>query len=187
MTDLGTFGWWGSSATGINEGGQIAGWVSKPSGASYAFLSSSGGITLLGAIEGATRIADGLNDRGQVVGWDQIGLDGGDRAFLWQDGTTVDLRAFGGLTAGLRHQRLWPGRRLERCGAVSRACRPLGDRHAVNESTRCTRRGALTARHPAAHSSRTREALTGGCHGGPGNRAGPKATRPRLWRFFSAR
>jgi probable HAF family extracellular repeat protein len=93
MVDLGTFGWFGAWAIRINDQGQIALSVSEPSGASRAAVTDGGGVRLLGEPEGATRVAADLNNTGQVVGWDQIGLEGGNRAFAWQDGIATPLAA----------------------------------------------------------------------------------------------
>jgi probable HAF family extracellular repeat protein len=38
-------------------------------------------------------MASDLNNADQVVGWDQIGMEGGHRAFAWQDGSTTPLTA----------------------------------------------------------------------------------------------
>jgi probable HAF family extracellular repeat protein len=93
MTDIGTFGWFGAGATAINDRGQMALLLSEPSGAGHAAFADGGRVTLLGDPEGATRGASDLNSAGQVVGWDQIGMEGGHRAFAWQDGSTTPLTA----------------------------------------------------------------------------------------------
>ena len=93
MTDIGTFGWFGAWATAINDQGQMALLLSEPSGASHAAFTDGGSVTRLGDPEGATRLALDLNNAGQVVGWDQIGMEGGHRAFAWRDGSTTPLTA----------------------------------------------------------------------------------------------
>jgi probable HAF family extracellular repeat protein len=93
LNDIGTFGWFGAWATAINDQGQMALLLSEPSGAGHAAFSDRGSVTGLGDPEGATRMASDLNNAGQVVGWDQIGMEGGDRAFAWQDGSTTPLPA----------------------------------------------------------------------------------------------
>jgi len=93
MTDIGTFGWFGAGATAINDRGQMALLLSEPSGAGHAAFTDDSRVTLLGDPEGATRGASDLNSAGQVVGWDQIGMEGGHRAFAWQDGSTTPLTA----------------------------------------------------------------------------------------------
>jgi probable HAF family extracellular repeat protein len=93
MTDLGTFGWFAARATAINDEGQMALALIEPSGASHAAFADGDSVTGLGDPEGATRGAVDINNAGQVVGWDQIGMEGGHRAFAWQDGTTTPLTA----------------------------------------------------------------------------------------------
>jgi probable HAF family extracellular repeat protein len=93
LTDLGTFGSWGAWATAINDRGQMALLLSEPSGVSHAAFTDGGSVTRLGDPEGATRMAFDLNNAGQVVGWDQIGMEGGHRAFAWQDGSPTPLTA----------------------------------------------------------------------------------------------
>lgn len=93
MTDIGTFGSWGAWATAINDLGHMALLLSEPSGASHAAFTDGGSVTPLGDSEGATRMAFDVNNAGQVVGWDQIGMEGGHRAFAWQDGSTTPLTA----------------------------------------------------------------------------------------------
>src|SRR5262249_50594403 len=70
MTDLGSFpGTDQSSATAINDRGQVAGWSGVFEGTSRAFLWEKGKLTDLGALPGTVFIlAYGINAAGDVVG-----------------------------------------------------------------------------------------------------------------------
>ena len=70
MTDLGTFGGTWSSATGINDQGQIVGNFWPTTGGNHAFLYTSGTAIDLGLLPGYTSsFAEGINDNGDVVGY----------------------------------------------------------------------------------------------------------------------
>lgn len=85
LTDLGATGAW-SEATAINTAGEVVGLSNG-----HAFLYRDGTLRDLGTLGGASSIAKGINDRGQVVGMasDERGVPG---PFLY-DGT---LRALAG-------------------------------------------------------------------------------------------
>jgi probable HAF family extracellular repeat protein len=95
MEDLGTLpGKNESSADGINDAGQVVGfsylrivYYSQPP---HAFLwDAQNGMQDLGTLPGANGSeARGINDAGEVVG------DSGGHAFLYSDGTMVDLNNF---------------------------------------------------------------------------------------------
>jgi probable HAF family extracellular repeat protein len=94
VVDLTPPGTSASSATAINDRGQVAGISSG--GASFgSFLWQDGQFTDLGA--GADSGALGLNDRGQVVGFETVGISR--HAFLWEQGVLHDLGNFGFFTA----------------------------------------------------------------------------------------
>lgn len=85
----------GSTASDINNAGQLAGWFATGAGADHAFLYSGGISTDLGTLGGASSHANALNDLGQVVGYaDTSG--GGRRAFLYSGGAMTNLGTFGG-------------------------------------------------------------------------------------------
>jgi probable HAF family extracellular repeat protein len=89
VNDLGELGnSTGSKAYGINAGGDVVG-----SGhfGGHAFLYSKGKMTDLGTLGGATSIANGINDNGQVVGWSDTPGNAHRRAFLYSGGKTTDL------------------------------------------------------------------------------------------------
>lgn len=85
----------GSTATDINNVGQVVGWFATGAGAEHAFFYSAGTSTDLGTFGGANSHANALNDLGQVVGYADIST-GGQRAFLYSAGTMTNLGTFGG-------------------------------------------------------------------------------------------
>jgi probable HAF family extracellular repeat protein len=96
MSDLGTLGGSESSATAINEAGQIVGDSSVAGDtARHAFLHAAGAMTDLGTLGGAGSVAFAINSDGQVVG--RADTAAGERhAFLWSGGAMTDLGTLGG-------------------------------------------------------------------------------------------
>jgi probable HAF family extracellular repeat protein len=94
MHDLGTLpGWIESRGVAINSIGEVAGNVFNQNGASYhAFLYSGGTMHDLGTLGGAGSFADGINDKGQVVGFSYL-ANGDSRAFLYKNGVMTDLES----------------------------------------------------------------------------------------------
>ena len=97
LTDIGTFGGDAgfSIANAINDRGQVAGVASTTTpGHNHAFLWERGTIRDLGTLPGGTSSeAVAINRRGQVAGNSDSSTGGS--AFLWENGTMVDLRIAG--------------------------------------------------------------------------------------------
>ena len=107
MTDLGTLGGEGAVATGINDRGDIVGYgPTEPNNpfSVRAFLWRRGLMIDLGTLAGTLGVnnsyAAAINNRGQVIGKTEFGYPDSSqhriRAFLWEDGSTVDLGTLGG-------------------------------------------------------------------------------------------
>ena len=85
-----------SSATRINNLGQIVGNSYTSSGFLHAFFYDQGQMNDIGTLPGGyTSKASGLNDLGQVVGW-SIQSGGPTHAFLYDSTGIVDLGTLGG-------------------------------------------------------------------------------------------
>jgi probable HAF family extracellular repeat protein len=85
-----------SCAYAINDTGQVAGCAVM--GANWhAFVYSESTMTDLGTLGGASSVATGLNDNGQVVGYADVvgGHSGPYHAFLYSAGTMTDLGTLG--------------------------------------------------------------------------------------------
>jgi probable HAF family extracellular repeat protein len=105
ITDLGTLGGHQSSATGINESGQVIGYanVDQNSNDYHAFVWESGLMRALDTLgtRGSTPL--GINDYGQMVGY--VSTPSGPRAVLWNpagagqilasQGAAVNTTAYG--------------------------------------------------------------------------------------------
>lgn len=91
MTDVGTLGGNYSSAYAINSAGQVIGTAATAGNAQVnGFLLSGGTMTDLGTLGGNFSTPYALNDLGQVVGeTETAGFI--PRAFLWQNGSMLDL------------------------------------------------------------------------------------------------
>jgi len=100
VTNLGTLtggttqlsaGYINSSATGINESGQIAGYSLTAGNVYHAVLWQSGVITDLGVFAaGDQSFATAINASGEVVGYD-MPASFESKAFLWRNGKMTDL------------------------------------------------------------------------------------------------
>jgi probable HAF family extracellular repeat protein len=93
MQDLGTLGGSFSNANAINEAGEVVGYAS-PGGQDFlAFLWRDGVLTNLGTVGGdLCSTGNAINSKRQVVGISFPTCDNtGRRAFLWENGSMVDL------------------------------------------------------------------------------------------------
>jgi probable HAF family extracellular repeat protein len=104
LTDLGTFGGKQGAASAINDRGEVVGWadttrsltppLGEPGDRLYqAFLWNNGVLTNLGTAPGdRCSTANGINDRGQVVG-NAGDCHGAVDAFLSEHGSTINLNS----------------------------------------------------------------------------------------------
>ncbi len=105
MTPLETLGGNSSSASDINDSGQVVGKSDTSSGGNHAFVTGTNGsgITDLGTLGGNSSRAEAINNLGQVVGEAQIER-GTSHAFVTsiEDNTLMDLGTLGGQTSFAR-------------------------------------------------------------------------------------
>lgn len=95
VTDLGTLGGNATEAHAINNAGQITGSSNLKTGASHAFLYSSGKISDIGSLGGTSAIGLGINSSGQAVGY-STQADGSYRGFLFSNGVMTALPTLSG-------------------------------------------------------------------------------------------
>ncbi|MCH7905361.1 MAG: DUF3466 family protein [Armatimonadetes bacterium] len=94
ITDLGTLGGSYSTASGVNNSGQVVGSAEPNAGGGHAYLWENGFMTDLGTLPGElfSGAAD-INEQAQVVGY-SYRTDF--RAVLWENGAITDLGTLGG-------------------------------------------------------------------------------------------
>ena len=96
MTDLGTMGWDDGQANGINDLGQVAGFVvSATQNVFDAFLCSNGVMTDIG-VAGLDTAANAVNNEGQIAGAVQDPATGIRHPAFYSDGMMTDLGTIGG-------------------------------------------------------------------------------------------
>jgi probable HAF family extracellular repeat protein len=98
ITDLGTLGpvYRDSSASAINESGQIVGGSGAASGKQHAFVWQDGKMSDLGTLGGRDSGAEAINDHGQIIGTSLTPKPSRTHAFIWQNGKMTDLGTLGG-------------------------------------------------------------------------------------------
>ncbi|MCC3440089.1 MAG: hypothetical protein JGK20_32930 [Microcoleus sp. PH2017_05_CCC_O_A] len=101
-TDLGYFGGISSSASDINDAGQIVGKFNIAQDKFNPFLWQNGTMTDLGTL-GFNGGAMSINNKGQVVGYSGL-VFGITHAFLWENGRMRDLGT--GQTVNLQNSKL---------------------------------------------------------------------------------
>jgi probable HAF family extracellular repeat protein len=84
-----------SSATGINDAGQVVGWWGLSP--VHAWLYSNGTITDLPEPSGEGCQASAINNSGQILGTCAYADNSNRHSVLWQNGTVTDLSTLGGL------------------------------------------------------------------------------------------
>jgi probable HAF family extracellular repeat protein len=97
VVDLGTLGGPDSSASGINDRGQIVGFSISAAFETRAVMWEDGRLIELGELPDALNCsANAINNRGEIVGsCDRVEGGGG---FLWRDGAMIDLGLLPGQT-----------------------------------------------------------------------------------------
>ena len=90
VSDLGTLGGNTSSASGINDSGQVVGSSTLADGSTHSFISTNGVMTDLGTLGGNDSYASGINASGQVVGSSTL-ADGSTHSFISTNGVMTDL------------------------------------------------------------------------------------------------
>ena len=93
IVDLGTLGGTYSIAIDVNDFGHVVGTSTRSANNSdyHAFLWKDGQMTDLGSLDGGSNKGGGINNSGQVVGYEYSSRTGAARAFLYQNGVMVDL------------------------------------------------------------------------------------------------
>ena len=94
MTDLGTLGGDFSSASAINNVGQVVGAATTSTGDQHAFLFQGTTMSDLGTLGGSTSKANAINNYAQIVGSSTL-ANGQTRAFVYYNGAMTDLGAVG--------------------------------------------------------------------------------------------
>jgi len=81
---------------GINDSGQIAGWLNTRPGAAVAAVHDARRIVVLGSLGGFWANGEAINKFGQVAGWSYLPGDLSVHAFLHSDGVMTDIGSAAG-------------------------------------------------------------------------------------------
>jgi probable HAF family extracellular repeat protein len=93
MTEIGTFGGANSYANAINASGAVVGESNLANGYENAFVDIGGVMKDLGTLDGGNSLAYGINDSGSIVGYSWSPNDDNPTAFLYSNGSMVDLNS----------------------------------------------------------------------------------------------
>lgn len=100
VVDLGALGGSGSHAAGLNDRGDVVGWLDSPAAnGKHAFVWTNGVMQDLGTFEGSFSATGSVNDAGTVTGW--WSRSGESHAFVWKDGLKTDLGGINGWISSL--------------------------------------------------------------------------------------
>jgi probable HAF family extracellular repeat protein len=115
LVDIGTLGGANSAAHAINDSGQVTGYAFDGSGDKFAILwqdvnangqSDAGEMLNLGTLGGVSSIGYSISEAGDVVG-QSLTSTGDSHAFLYSDGTMVDLNDLIDPAAGWELEEAW--------------------------------------------------------------------------------
>jgi probable HAF family extracellular repeat protein len=97
MIDLGTFGGFWGSPSGLNNHGQVVGSSDLPGDqTAHPFLWERGVLRDLGTLGGTYGGANWVNEKGDVVGISSLANDAAYDGFLWHNGKMIDLGGVAG-------------------------------------------------------------------------------------------
>jgi probable HAF family extracellular repeat protein len=85
----------GATAMDANESGLIVGYREIGKGVIRAFSFQAGRVTDIGTLGGTRSVARAVNDRGEIVGWSEIGSSQRTHAFLISNDVMQDLGTLG--------------------------------------------------------------------------------------------
>ncbi len=104
LVALGTLGGRSSTASAVNDAGQVTGQSDINNGLvthAHAFLYSAGQMTDLGTLGGRDSAGSSINSKGEVVGSSSLaGAADTYHAFWYRNGSMTDLGTLGGTTSG---------------------------------------------------------------------------------------
>ena len=137
MQDLGTLNGTWSSASAINERGQVTGYAGAADGGAHAVRwTASGGMQDLGTLGGTYSFPAGINARGQVAGSAARPAGGTSHAFRWTaSGGMQDLGTLGGTYSGASAINEW--------GQVAGGADTAGGTVLINHAFRWTAAGGM--------------------------------------------
>ncbi len=106
-----------SSASDINDRGQIVGYSTTDQGSTHAYLMSNGIAADLGTLGGGQSWGMAVNDSGQVVGISLTSNDAAYSAFLYDRGVMYDLNQL--IVDSFPHSSLWTAQDINAFGQIA--------------------------------------------------------------------